>query len=108
MNHDNRDMASRESSMLTEGDARGGYKCVADVMTRKTVTLNPHHGFTEAVSLMADRHFRHIVVADTAGQDVVAGPGHKPVITAAAREVVGVGGACVGTQVVACARSRDG
>jgi acetoin utilization protein AcuB len=68
MNHDNRDMASRESSMLTEGDARGGCKCVADVMTRKTVTLNPHHGFTEAVSLMADRHFRHIVVADAAGR----------------------------------------
>jgi acetoin utilization protein AcuB len=37
-------------------------------MTQKTVTLSPHHGIAEAVSLMADRHFRHIVVADTSGQ----------------------------------------
>jgi CBS domain-containing protein len=45
-------------------------KCVADVMTRKTVTLSPHHNFVEAVSLMADRHFRHIVVIDTGGHIV--------------------------------------
>lgn len=68
MSHDNRDMTARESSLPAEGDASGGYHCVADVMTRKTVTLSPHHGFTEAVSLMADRHFRHIVVADTGGR----------------------------------------
>ena len=68
MNHDNRETTASESSTATEGDARGRNKCVADVMTRKTVTLSPHHGFTEAVSLMADRHFRHIVVADTGGQ----------------------------------------
>ena len=37
-------------------------------MTRKTVSLSPHHGLAEAVSLMADRHFRHIVVVDTGGK----------------------------------------
>jgi CBS domain-containing protein len=42
----------------------------ADVMTRKTITLSPHHSFAEAVSLMADRHFRHIVVIDTGGSIV--------------------------------------
>jgi acetoin utilization protein AcuB len=46
------------------------HKCVADVMTHKTVTLSPHHSLTEVVSLMADRHFRHVVVVDTAGRIV--------------------------------------
>jgi len=46
------------------------HPCVADIMTRKTITLNPHHGLTEVVSLMADRHFRHVVVVDTAGRIV--------------------------------------
>jgi acetoin utilization protein AcuB len=68
MNHGNPESTAREASMPSENDTRGRYKCVADVMTRKTVTLSPHHGFAEAVSLMADRHFRHVVVADTGGQ----------------------------------------
>ena len=59
MNHGNPESTAREASMPSENDTRGRYKCVADVMTRKTVTLSPHHGFAEAVSLMADRHFRH-------------------------------------------------
>jgi CBS domain-containing protein len=39
-------------------------------MTRNAITLSPHHSFSEAVTLMADRHFRHIVVVDTGGQVV--------------------------------------
>jgi acetoin utilization protein AcuB len=39
-------------------------------MTRDAITLCPHHSFSEAVSLMADRHFRHIVVVDTSEQVV--------------------------------------
>ncbi|HSE85873.1 MAG TPA: CBS domain-containing protein [Candidatus Binatia bacterium] len=68
MNHGNREITGRESSMAAQNESIGRYKCVADVMTRKTVTLSPHHGIAEAVSLMADRHFRHIVVVDTGGQ----------------------------------------
>jgi CBS domain-containing protein len=68
MNHGNREIKGRESSMAVPSEPMGRYKCVADVMTRKTVTLSPHHGFAEAVSLMADRHFRHVVVVDTGGQ----------------------------------------
>jgi CBS domain-containing protein len=68
MNHGNREITGRESSRAAQNEPMGKYKCVADLMTRKTVTLSPHHGFAEAVSLMADRHFRHIVVVDTAGQ----------------------------------------
>lgn len=68
MNHGNREITGRESLMAAQNEPMGKYKCVADVMTRKTVTLSPHHGFAEAVSLMADRHFRHVVVVDTGGQ----------------------------------------
>jgi CBS domain-containing protein len=68
MNHGNREIKGRESAMAAPSGPIGRYKCVADVMTRKTVTLSPHHGFAEAVSLMADRHFRHVVVVDTGGQ----------------------------------------
>jgi CBS domain-containing protein len=67
MNQGNREITTRESSMA-QSPATGRYTCVADVMTRKTITLSPHHAFAEAVSLMADRHFRHIVVVDTAAQ----------------------------------------
>ena len=68
MDHDNRETTAADPSTATESDALGRCRCVADVMTHKTVTLSPHHGLAEAVSLMADRHFRHIVVADTGGQ----------------------------------------
>ena len=67
MNHGNREIKEDEA-LTTQSEPAGRYKWVADVMTRKTVTLSPHHGFAEAVSLMADRHFRHIVVVDTGGQ----------------------------------------
>ena len=69
MNQSNRE-GSVESLTAAHSQSTGRYQCVADVMTRKTVTLSPHHGFAEAVSLMADRHFRHIVVVDTGGQIV--------------------------------------
>ena len=68
MNHGSREITGRESSMAAQNELVDKYKCVADVMTRKTVTLSPHHRFAEAVSLMADRHFRHVVVVDTGGQ----------------------------------------
>jgi CBS domain-containing protein len=68
MNHGNREITGRESLMAAQNEPMGKYKCVADVMTRKTVTLSPHHRFAEAVSLMADRHFRHVVVVGTGGQ----------------------------------------
>jgi CBS-domain-containing membrane protein len=41
---------------------------VADVMTRHVITLNPHHSFSDSVSLMAKHSFRHFLVADTAGR----------------------------------------
>lgn len=41
---------------------------VADVMTRHVVTLNPHHSFSDAVSLMAKHSFRHFLVIDTVGR----------------------------------------
>jgi acetoin utilization protein AcuB len=69
MNQRNRE-GSTESLAAGHSQMTGRTQCVADVMTRKTVTLSPHHGFAEAVSLMADRHFRHIVVVDTSGQIV--------------------------------------
>ena len=68
MNQSNRAITAGESLVPSQNDTTGRYKCVADVMTRKTVTLSPHHGFGEAVSLMADRHFRHVVVAIPAGR----------------------------------------
>lgn len=68
MNKENGESSARESSTARESESTGRYTCVADVMTRKTVSLSPHHGFSEAVSLMADRHFRHIVVVNTNGQ----------------------------------------
>lgn len=67
MNYGNQEIAGR-GSITAQNDLAGRLKCVGDVMTRKTVTLSPHHGFAEAVSLMADRHFRHIVVVDSSGQ----------------------------------------
>jgi CBS domain-containing protein len=70
MNESNRESTARDSLIAAHGESTERYKCVADVMTRKTVTLSPHHSFAEAVSLMADRHFRHIVVIDTGGHAV--------------------------------------
>jgi acetoin utilization protein AcuB len=69
MSQSNR-QSGAESLTAGHGQPTGRHQCVADVMTHKTVTLSPHHGFAEAVSLMADRHFRHIVVVDTSGQIV--------------------------------------
>ena len=67
MNYGNHEIAGR-GSLGAQNDPAGRSKCVGDVMTRRTVTLSPHHGLAEAVSLMADRHFRHIVVVDSGGQ----------------------------------------
>jgi acetoin utilization protein AcuB len=70
MNQSNRPSTGRESLVAAYSESTERNKCVADVMTRKTITLSPHHSFAEAVSLMADRHFRHIVVIDTGGRVV--------------------------------------
>ena len=37
---------------------------VADVMTRDAITLSPHQSFAEAVGLMANRPFHHVLVVD--------------------------------------------
>lgn len=42
--------------------------CVADVMTREVITLGPNNSFDQAVSLMANSHFRHFVATDAAGR----------------------------------------
>jgi CBS domain-containing protein len=70
MNQSNRPSTAGEFSVAAQSESTERNKCVADVMTRKTVTLSPHHSFAEAVSLMTDRHFRHIVVIDTGGHIV--------------------------------------
>jgi acetoin utilization protein AcuB len=41
---------------------------VAEVMTTAVVTLSPDQSFAEAVSLMANHHFHHFLVADDAGK----------------------------------------
>ena len=41
---------------------------VADVMTRHVITLNPHHSFSDSVSLMAKHSFRHFLVVDAANR----------------------------------------
>jgi len=41
---------------------------VADVMTRRVITLSPHHSFSDSVSLMAKHSFRHFLVVDAAGR----------------------------------------
>jgi len=41
---------------------------VADVMTRYVITLNPHHSFSDSVSLMAKHSFRHFLVVDETGR----------------------------------------
>ena len=45
-----------------------GSLTVADIMTRQVVTLNPHHSFSDAVTLMAKHSFRHFLVVDTAAR----------------------------------------
>ena len=45
-------------------DALNVPRCVADVMTRDTVTLGPERSFAEAVGLMATHFFHHILVVD--------------------------------------------
>lgn len=41
---------------------------VADIMTNKVVTLSPHHSFADAISVMANRQFRHFVVVHPGGR----------------------------------------
>jgi len=41
---------------------------VGDVMTRKLVTLSPHHTFGEAVQLMSNHRFRHFLVLHADGK----------------------------------------
>jgi acetoin utilization protein AcuB len=69
MNQSNRE-SERESETAVLKAIMNRRKSVADVMTRKTITLSPHHSLTEVVSLMADRHFRHVVVVDNGGRIV--------------------------------------
>jgi CBS domain-containing protein len=43
-------------------------RCVADIMTRDVVTLSPTHSFGEAVGIMANRPYRHILVVRPDGR----------------------------------------
>ncbi len=52
------------SSTMPGNDALNVPRCVADVMTRDTVTLGPERSFAEAVGLMATQFFHHILVVD--------------------------------------------
>lgn len=51
-------------SPMPGNDALNVPRCVADVMTRDTVTLGPERSFAEAVGLMATQFFHHILVVD--------------------------------------------
>jgi CBS domain-containing protein len=42
--------------------------CVADVMTRQVVSLTPSQSFGEAVGLMANRPYRHVLVVHPDGR----------------------------------------
>jgi acetoin utilization protein AcuB len=59
-NNSTRDSLSADGLSLVIGPTE-----VADVMTGKVVTLNPHHSFNDAANLMNDRYFRHCVVVDS-------------------------------------------
>ena len=41
---------------------------VEAVMTRRLVTLSPHNSFEEAVAVMANQPFRHLLVVDSGGR----------------------------------------
>ena len=42
--------------------------CVSEIMTMNVVTLSPNQTFAEAVSLMANRPFRHFLVVHSDGE----------------------------------------
>jgi acetoin utilization protein AcuB len=43
-------------------------RCVADVMTRQLITVTPEQSFGEAVGIMANRPYRHILVVRPDGR----------------------------------------
>lgn len=45
---------------------RGGARTIGEIMTRHVITLNPHHSFSDSVTLMAKHSFRHFLVVDAA------------------------------------------
>jgi acetoin utilization protein AcuB len=47
-----------------KSEALLGPLCVAEVMTSDTLTLNPTQSVAEAVALMANQFFRHVLVVD--------------------------------------------
>ena len=47
---------------------RQSIACVAEVMTKKVVTLRPEQPVSEAVSLFAERQFRHLLVVGADGR----------------------------------------
>jgi CBS domain-containing protein len=46
----------------------GGPLTVADVMTRRVITMSPHDSFSDAITLMAKHSFRHFLVVDKANR----------------------------------------
>lgn len=53
------DPSNREAHQLLAGPRRA-----ADVMTKDAMTLSPEQSFAEAVALMANQSFRHILIVD--------------------------------------------
>jgi len=59
-----------EGNLNSEGLKTGGgsLTMVGDVMTRKVITMSPHHSFSDAIALMAKHSFRHFLVLDKANR----------------------------------------
>lgn len=55
-------------SLSTKKELRTIPTCVADVMTRNVVTLAPNQTFADAVTLMANKSFRHFLVVHPDGR----------------------------------------
>jgi len=49
-------------------DFENALPCVYDVMTKETISLNPHDSVADAVHLMLVRHVDYLLVIEAAGQ----------------------------------------
>ena len=78
------DKRSHDEAKLHEISSIIGPTEVADVMTRKVVTLSPHHSFSEVANLMNDRNFRHCVVVDN-NREIVGVISDRDIMRALAR-----------------------
>lgn len=84
MNHNDGADTPFNSFVVGKREARNAPARVADVMTKDAVTLRPEQSFADAVSLMADRHVRHILVVDS-NQHVTGVISDRDILRALAR-----------------------